>query len=546
MKRKLILVGCVLVVLFNFVFWFTRDNSNYALQGTTINQSEDTIRNVDVDKQMNKVKSLDDKTLKTITNEKVDTIMENTSLKLANEKKASIEKKEIPIPEEHISLISPVSSCNFGLLFKIGDKKCCICPQYSIGTQCQILKSGGKTFKKLTTCYGDWDGIDAALVDAEDKRFEMGEVTNNMRKYSERVLKWGSGRNTCNSYTSSNKIDAFFHELGMNYGPFTANDAVILHLLQKYNHMAFGISNITQKISTNTPLVPGKILFILMVHQGPDTTENLLRTIVSLDHYYILSISKVAGVVFREKMKSLVASLNMPNVIILPRKFAIEGAWSDVSLVYLEMAPVLYAFTRGWTDWSFKIALSETHFPVKKISELSKYLAKLDQTRIISDYGAVPRARIFTTQIFLNGLCRNMYGLHADLHHLKDIKTQGGSQWHVISRNILMHLLSGSLSLEYLFMTKHAAVPDEMYYPTVVHALLNSRSWELLDGSKINMPLASVSKQEILTFLEMAGPRAADITEDQFPAIEKSGKFFVRKVKTVAMAKKIVAWFKLS
>jgi hypothetical protein len=217
-------------------------------------------------------------------------------------------------------------------------------------------------------------------------------------------------------------------------------------------------------ISFETPAVPGKVLFILMFHDREDLSENLLYTIMSKKHYYIISISKQASKVFWRRMYRLVQRINMPNVIILPEEFSIEGAWSDVSLLYMELVPAAYAMMQGWVDWSYKIALSSTHFPARNLNELSDYLISNPPETVYSEHQPRPLDRIQTVQIFLDGLCRNVFGMHTDLskyNHTLILPPQGGSQWHVIPRNVLLYIFTGRLSLEYMLTTKQSAVPDE-------------------------------------------------------------------------------------
>jgi hypothetical protein len=364
-----------------------------------------------------------------------------------------------------LSLVPDADTCHFGMPYHYQGKNCCLCPKLTTGDRCEDLGNDGKRFTKLTTCYGDWNDIDKYLEKKPDTWSEMGITTHRMKDFVNRYVRWYDGRDTC-QLAFSNTVDTYFHNAALQYGPWTQNDVIVLHMLHRFNQYMFLQSESQHgALSFDTPTVPGKILFVLMFYHEPELSENLLRTVISKNHYYILSISKTAEQSYRRHMMNLVSSLNLQNVIILPDEWSIDGNWSDVSLLYMEMVPVMYAMLHGWIDWSYKIVLSETHFPAKNIRDLSEFLAQQRPETVFSEHTAKPRDRIETVQIFLDGLCRNVQGMHTDFRHLASNTVisppQGGSQWHVIPRNVLMYIFSGKLSIDYLLVTKQSAVPDE-------------------------------------------------------------------------------------
>jgi hypothetical protein len=449
-----------------------------------------------------------------------------------------------------LQLIPHVDECNHGMPYIVNGKKCCLCPKLTKGDQCDDMLKGGKYFIKFTSCYGHWVGIDAHLKSKSNHWQTVGETTYRIKNYAERYVRWYDGRDTCQSVLN-NQVDIFFHNMSLLYGAWTDNDAKVMHTLHRFNQYMFLPSvQGSNPLTFDSPVVPGKILFILMFHHEEELSEYLLRTILSENHYYILTISKQAEKKYWKHMNHVVEQINMPNVMILPYEWSIEGAWSDISLLYMEMIPTMYVLMYGWTDWSHKIALSETHFPAKNIRDLSSFLANQKPERVFSEHEKKPKDRVLTTQIFLDGLCRNLYGLHADLRHLanrSELVPQGGSQWHVVPRNVLMYIFTGRLAIEYMFITKHSAVPDEMYIPTMIRALYYSKTWELTNKEVIKFDKKPVfrEKSETLTYLQFWGPRPRYIDKSQFHKVKASGKFFARKIIEIADAKDMAKYFKI-
>ncbi|KAL0488068.1 xylosyltransferase [Acrasis kona] len=454
-------------------------------------------------------------------------------------------------PSNQFEFSSDVLRCGYGISISTKKSECCVCPQHSTGDRCEHITSHDQTYKKMTECYAHWDGINSMIEKWQDMD-RVGATSNSMKKYIERLTAWGNGRSTCKDSVIT-AVDDFFHSIAAKYGPFKQNDAIMLKALHEYNN---DMLKTNDKIESNFFSSPtpqrGKILFVLLSHKNTDLLMHLISAIVHPNHYYVVCLSRQLTDDHYKKVKNFIEELRVSNVALLPESMLIEGAWSDVSLMYMDMISVLYAFRRGWKDWAFKVPLSEAHFPIKKISELSAYLTLKRQNVVISDHYATADDRVRTTQIHLDGLCRNLYGwkFNGDWIFQKYPglnPPQGGSQWHIMSRDVIMYLLGGKGPIEYMFATKHAAVPDEMYYHTVVNSLQSSKTWDWVNNARSPLPTDSVRVvKRLFTFLEFSGPNAREITPDDFGAMATSHKYFARKVSSISVAKQMIALFKIN
>ncbi|KAL0491863.1 hypothetical protein AKO1_010260 [Acrasis kona] len=449
-------------------------------------------------------------------------------------------------PSSTLVIHHNVEKCNFGISLQINSDHYCTCPELSVGDSCESLNEPPTKYQKLVKMEMPWSGIfqineGSAPLDAPD----------NIVDYANRVVTWQSGRLSpeITATRGLSKTDEFFMDVSTKYGPYTKNDAMVISALHEYN-IKFSS---TLGLGGDLKSVPGKMLFVLMVSKELDLIEYLFNTVYSKDHYYIFSLSSAATKELRQSVEQLV---KMPNVAIIPENLSIQGIWSDVSLIYMEVVGVLHALMMGWTDWSWKFCLSETHFPAKPISALSSYLGSLSQSHVFFNLNTQPDERLRVVQTCLDTFCCDVHPLKANYKHLeeeflsKPEYIKGGSSWHVESRNTLLHIYSSRKCIELLIMMKHAAVPEEIYYHMTVLYLSRSDTWSLANGTDVKIvgsTLVDTTQSRILTYIYWDGrasPR--EVLPEHFEDIKNSNLFFARKVKRLENMKEMSRYFNIS
>ncbi|KAL0489259.1 xylosyltransferase [Acrasis kona] len=451
------------------------------------------------------------------------------------------------------------SDCNYGMPYMLNNQRCCVCPEFSSGDQCQTLLEGGRAYSKLVKMEIPWDGV----YDVNEESQPMEEVPQFFRNYVDRIGRWGSGRFSCEIQKSEpymDTVDHYFMEISKQFGPYTDNDALVMKMLHAYNkYMLVDGPMKTKFAPEQMPRVPGKILFILMFSKEADLAEFLMSNIYTPhNHYYIFTVSKFANDAYYNRMRRFAFNLPGNNVLVLPRELSIYGEWGDISLVHLEIIPVIHSLMIGWTDWSFKISLSETHFPVKKLSELSAFLATQNTSKVFFEHERKSTDRMKVVQACVRGVCRDVHPLSGDYHYLEQSMLNvpdyisGGSGWHIESRDVLMYIYSSRVCIDLLFMSKHGAAQDEMYFNNIFFLINRSKSWELVDGEMLPIDGKQIvtidEKPMILTWIFWDGgasPRT--ILPEHFPDIKKTpGMYFARKVKNLDHMKQMVDYFQLT
>jgi hypothetical protein len=422
------------------------------------------------------------------------------------------------------------SKCNHGLLLNDG----CICPKYYLGNYCEEKQQVSINLPELKTCTPySWDDNTERLSILDSSR-----LSSDYLDYIYRFLLWNEGRDPSNIYEKlDNEVDRFFHHIAMRHGPFQSNDAIVLNMLLEYNQMQF-LENIFPDRSQP------KTLMVFMFHTKIELAVHLIQTVYSPDHYFVIMISTQANMEYRQQIAQAIqilmaqsGTLNSPNIHIVPIEYSIPGEWGSISLVYMEIIAVLFSFKVGMDDWSFMINLSESHFPTRPLHELHYYLNTLDQyTTVIDSVDIIEnvqvkrhihtRLRLGDQCVFISDTPNNFF------EYTNQITVEGGSQWHALSRKFWQYLFSSKIGVEILMSFRRAAIPDEIYFQTMINTFMNMNSIALVNGDIAKVTFKN--ENELLVYILWPGPQT--INEKLFPDIHDSGAYFARKVQDLSVA----------
>ncbi|KAL0487700.1 Oxt [Acrasis kona] len=397
----------------------------------------------------------------------------------------------------------------------------------------------------------NWLGINYLNEKAPDS---SNEVPDSFLNYVDLLTRWGEGRYDCDFIEQPNDaVDDFFFQLTLKHGPYTNNDALMMKMLHEYNSNIF--KGTDRLIPKRMPFKRGKILFILMFSKCEDLAMYMLDSIyTSDDHYYILSISSSVSEEYYNRFKRF-SSDKTHNMHVIQRGQSIQGIWSDISLIYMELVSVIAALNNGWNDWSHKIALSETHYPSQPITSLSSYLSKKNQNKVFAESLIQPKDRMLVKQVCLGTICKDVHPLvnfYDDMEDLlinKRTTVRGASAWHVEPRNVLLYLLSCKQCIKLLFMMKHTAVPEEMYFQTLLFKIKKEPYVDLVNGQQVEFDNLKIQNKNLVYIRWKQGSaHPNNITFDDFASIENEPNkyFFARKVTSLDVMKKMNGHFEIN
>eukprot|EP01097_Dermamoeba_algensis_P002286 TRINITY_DN1912_c0_g2_i1.p1 TRINITY_DN1912_c0_g2~~TRINITY_DN1912_c0_g2_i1.p1 ORF type:complete len:570 (-),score=112.14 TRINITY_DN1912_c0_g2_i1:288-1997(-) len=278
-----------------------------------------------------------------------------------------------------------------------------------------------------------------------------------------------------------NKKQKFLLKLLKVYGPWTQQDVMMLHHLDSFQNILSDKLTLKSKklferkkwqVDNDTVQMKNKkhfkIGFIIFLSEDKHVTEfmTLLKTIWHPQDFYIIHVDK--------KIKSIMPQLSsdLKNYTNLKLYSEFSGQWADISLVYIEIISWI-RLLESTQDIDYIINLSGIDFPIATYGEIQSLLYSFGSSRNLIDHssqGTIGRylnptllapfhyaTASFPNSIMASGRLWKKMGLRS---------FTAGSQWHILHRSFIAHLLLNPMLIEFLFSCKVVGIPDECFVPT--------------------------------------------------------------------------------
>lgn len=229
-----------------------------------------------------------------------------------------------------------------------------------------------------------------------------------------------------------------------------------------------------------------QLAFCIMTHSDINLTGRLLRSIYSREHVYALLPDLNSGAQFISQVRQLVTSAMswQGNVYVLEPRAVMRFGISMVDAELHCMEHLLKA-----TDFDYFINLSESHYPLHPVSQLSRMLEKCAPMRL--NFMELFKNRLAVSHLINNEANKGMLlRRHGQVHidtgtRERGIVRLGGtpivrpffqggerlvirraSQWMVVHRSLAEYALSSrGRSMLLYFSTKSTS--DAHYFPTL-------------------------------------------------------------------------------
>ncbi|CAG9819354.1 unnamed protein product [Phaedon cochleariae] len=216
---------------------------------------------------------------------------------------------------------------------------------------------------------------------------------------------------------------------------------------------------------------PVKIVFLLtLTGRAVRQVRRLLKILYHRNHYYYIHIDIRQDYLFRE----LLPLEKLPNVRLTRKRFA--TIWGGASLLEMLRSCMWELLNKEDWKWDFVINLSESDFPVKPVSELTRFLTANRNRNFVKSHG-----REVQRFIQKQGLDKTFVECETRMWRIGDrvlpagIQLDGGSDWVALSRPFVEyvappdpdHLVAGLLKI-----FRHTLLPAESFFHT---ALRNSQ-----------------------------------------------------------------------
>jgi hypothetical protein len=359
-----------------------------------------------------------------------------------------------------------------------------------------------------------------------------------------------------------NKIDEFFLKMGMKHGPWQEKDANVLDKLLSFNQNLFFKKKINEKwfYENSETIQRGKILFVISFskREAIDILKTMLKASYALDHYYIIASSMQIDSEIRSDLEEYIVDLwlnatndyshsneKRRNIFITPLEYSVYGKRADITLVYMNILGILYAYEMGYNDWSITINLSESHFPIKPINSLTEFVTPMNQSQQFVECSYTTKLNRYAfIRLSLDQDMRTLNITHQFDENL--IRLAGGSQWFAASNLFWRLVLSSKIGVETLIQSRYVEIPDELFVNTMAFTLLNPKLNQitLVDDRVIRKPYI-VNESNNYGFLWLKWVHGIGspipITKELIPEILASkDKFFARKVTDINIANLIL------
>jgi hypothetical protein len=252
--------------------------------------------------------------------------------------------------------------------------------------------------------------------------------------------------------------------------------------------------------------------YSLLVHRNPAQVCRLLDAIYAPEHAYAIHVDGRVSSEVLPPLKSWAAA--KPNVVFTESISCHYGTWSLVQ-AELNMAAEL---RRMSLDWTHLINLSGQDFPLAAQREVRAFLDNHPRASFMlkidpyERWSATVSARYRDVNLMWRGKMRH---LPIRRPGAPRVLWFGSSQWKILSREAVDHLLDDPFARSLRGAFRFGLVPDETYVPTVL----------------FNSNLATSIVPDYKRYIDWDVPIGPKVLRmDDFDKMLDSGALFARKV----------------
>ncbi|KAG1654611.1 NADPH-dependent diflavin oxidoreductase 1 [Nymphon striatum] len=221
-------------------------------------------------------------------------------------------------------------------------------------------------------------------------------------------------------------------------------------------------------------LVPVRLAFCILLHNGADAVVQLFHLIHRPEHFYVIHVD-IERETFRKELEFKLGDFlrNHNNVRILPRERSFSCSWGSFEILRAELECFEELLRMG--TWDFVINLSGADLPLRNVDDLAAALAT-QRGNILIPHENVINSVIsqdsdhYTSVMYCCG--RFVYNVTklTGLPKHSELKLYMGAAWGVFCRDFIAFVLDtekrGSLLNKNQFFMQLMIIPDEFYLVT--------------------------------------------------------------------------------
>jgi len=380
------------------------------------------------------------------------------------------------------------STCHYGgILTRQG----CICGRMTEGLQCQHLTVSPKDIEATTMCGPTcW----ATYVWYHTSNFVFSPIKPEHEKIlnvTKDVLAWQSGGELRRTpIPGAQPLDKVVFDMMTDLGPWTEKDKKMLTVLHEFRKDLPRVREAYESRipRSQTPKESATIAYAMIVHKDSLQFQAFWDVMYSPKHYYLIHLDAESDDVTRKEIIRIIEDTPVDagksiwdRVKVVDPDLAVKAMWGDVTLIYLEVVMWIQVFLETSWEWDYFINMSGQDIPIVPLDYIEKYLGEHIPDSFVSYHENKEEFRQshFTPERWDENVVVTLSTLQSEMpagrwrYRHGQTRIYGCTQWHMLHYNFAYQYVSNPLVHGLMFSLKDTAIPDESFFATAAHWLVN-------------------------------------------------------------------------